>query len=111
MGGRFRRRARRSRCDGCRRRGGVARGEGLAAAVSLTREERPMVIAHFMLNEELRETREVSGQWLQKACANRENVLLNDGNTYEIVDGRYREEGPRTHARVAIVAPRFARGG
>ena len=70
-----------------------------------------MVIAHFILNDELRETREVSRQWLQEARANRENVLLSDGNTYEIVEVRYSQEGPRTHARVAIVAPRFARGG
>lgn len=70
-----------------------------------------MVIAHFMLDEELRETREVTPEWLQEACANRENVLLSDGNTYEIVEVRYSQEGPRTHARVAIVAPRFARGG
>ena len=70
-----------------------------------------MVIAHFILNDELRETREVSRQWLQEARANRENVLLSDGNTYEIVDVRYSAQGPSTHARVAIVAPRFARGG
>jgi hypothetical protein len=73
--------------------------------------EMPVVVAHFMLNEELRETREVPEPWLREACANRENVLLSDGNTYRIVDVRYTEEGGRSHARVAVVAPRFARGG
>ena len=67
-----------------------------------------MVVAHFIVNGEERETREVPETWLQEAWANRENVLLHDGNPYQIQDVHYTAEG---HARVDVVAPRFARGG
>ena len=67
-----------------------------------------MIIAHFIVKGEERELRQVTEQWLHEACANHENVLLSDGNPYEIVDMHYTESG---HARVDLMAPRFARGG
>ena len=70
-----------------------------------------MVIAHFLVNGEERETREVPEQWLRDARANHENVLLSDGNPYEVLNVEYREHEGRMHARVEVVAPRFARGG
>jgi hypothetical protein len=70
-----------------------------------------MVIAHFVVNGDERESREVPEQWLREAHANHENVLLGDGNPYEIVNVEYHGEAGRTHARVELAAPRFARGG
>jgi hypothetical protein len=67
-----------------------------------------MIVAHFIVNGEERELRQVEEKWLHEASANHENVLLSDGNPYVVVDVYYTEDG---HARVDLAAPRFARGG
>lgn len=72
---------------------------------------RIMVVADFIVNGERRETREVAEQWLERASKNHENVLLADGNVYEIVNVQCSERDGRRHARVELMPPRFARGG
>jgi hypothetical protein len=67
-----------------------------------------MIVAHFIVNGFERESREVSETWLDEAWANHENVLLADGNVYQITDVQHSAEG---HARVDLAAPQFARGG
>ncbi len=71
-----------------------------------------VVMARFFVEGEERETREVREDWLHQARANHENVLLQDGNVYQIIDMHYDDTaGPQRSARVDLVAPRFARGG
>ena len=64
-----------------------------------------MITAHFVVAGEERETREVSEDWLRRASAEHENVLV-DGINYLVksvsIDG--------SHARVELVAPQFSRG-
>ena len=66
-----------------------------------------MITAHFIVDGEERETREVSEDWLRRAATEHENVLLHDGNNYLVksvaVSGH--------QARVELVPPQFARGG
>jgi hypothetical protein len=66
-----------------------------------------VITAHFIIHSEERETRVVPEKWLDQAWANRENVLLRDGNTYRIVDVQHTDDG---QARVIVEAPTFARG-
>ena len=66
-----------------------------------------MITAHFMVEGEEREVREVEPAWLETAHASQENVLLTDGNTYRVRSIETRDDG---HARVELEAPRFARG-
>jgi hypothetical protein len=66
-----------------------------------------VITAHFIIHGEEREARVVPEKWLHQAWANRDNVLLRDGNTYRIVDVQHTEAG---HARVTVEAPTFARG-
>ena len=68
-----------------------------------------MIVARFIVQGEERETREVDEQWLRDAWANRDNVLLSDGNPYRIVNVEYLDL-PHKHARVEVAAPEFARG-
>jgi hypothetical protein len=68
------------------------------------------MLAHFIVDGQERERRDVSEQWLANACANRENILLTDGNTYRISNVSYGGSGSDKHARVELVAPQFARG-
>ena len=68
------------------------------------------MLAHFVVRGEERETRDVSEEWLDRACANHENVLLTDGNTYCVSNVTYAGSGPQRHARVELEAPQFARG-
>lgn len=65
-----------------------------------------MVTAHFYLEADELETREVEQKWLDDAWARRENVLLSNGNPYRIVNVEY--DGQR--ARVTVEAPQFTRG-
>jgi hypothetical protein len=65
------------------------------------------MIAHFIINGEERETRDVPDKWLVEAWDNQENVLLRDGLTYRIVDVQYTDDGARVH----IVAPHVAPAG
>jgi hypothetical protein len=67
-----------------------------------------MIVAHFTINGEERETRVVETKWLHDAWANHENVLLRDGLTYQIVRVHDTEDG---HARVDVIAPLFAPAG
>ena len=66
-----------------------------------------MIIAHFIVNGSERESREVSESWLAQVSANQENVLLADGNIYQVTGVQHTQEG---HARIELVAPQFARG-
>lgn len=68
------------------------------------------MLARFLVRNEERETRDVSEQWLNDACANHENVLLKDGNTYCVSKVTYVGSGPDRHAHVELQAPQFARG-
>jgi hypothetical protein len=68
------------------------------------------MLARFFVRNEERETRDVSEQWLNDACANHENVLLKDGNTYCVSKVSYVASGGERHARVELEAPQFARG-
>ncbi len=68
------------------------------------------MLAHFIVDGEERETREVSEQWLAETSANRDNVLLKDGNTYRISNVTYAGTGTAKVARVELIAPQFARG-
>jgi hypothetical protein len=65
-----------------------------------------MITAHFIVDGEERETREVSEDWLRRAATEHENVLLQDGNTYLVKSVGV--SGGR--ARVELVPPQFARG-
>ena len=69
------------------------------------------MLACFVVQGEERETRDVSEEWLSQACANHENILLKDGNTYCVSNVTYAATGPERQARVELVAPQFARGG
>ena len=69
-----------------------------------------MTLARFIVQGEERDSREVSDEWLHRASTNQENILLKDGNTYRIVAIDYVGTGAERHARVELVAPRFARG-
>ena len=64
--------------------------------------------AHFFVNGEEFEVREVEDKWLLDAWASHENVLLKDGNPYQIVNVDF---AGKPHARVEVVAPRVAPGG
>lgn len=67
-----------------------------------------MVTAVFWVNGEARETREVEEDWLERAQASHENVLLaDDGNPYHVLSVEY-DASHRT-ARVELVPPEFAR--
>lgn len=66
-----------------------------------------MLTAHFYMDTEELETREVERKWLDEAWAKQENVLLSNGNPYRIVDVKYEGSG----AVVTVAAPQFARGG
>ena len=68
-----------------------------------------MVTAVFFVNGEERETREVAEDWLQRAHATHENVLLADGNPYCVVRVQY--DAARSAARVELAPPEFARAG
>jgi hypothetical protein len=65
-----------------------------------------MITAHFIIAGEEREVREVEAEWLEAAHANRDNVLLKDGNNYLIESVQPSGDG---HARVELVAPQFSR--
>lgn len=67
------------------------------------------ILARFIVNGEELETREVPEEWLRKAAANRENVLLRDGNTYWIRGVEYLKDSTRPSARVDLAPPEFAR--
>ena len=67
----------------------------------------PMIRAKFIVNGEERETREVERKWLQDVWTEHDNVLLNDGNPYQIVDITFTD----TDALVQLEAPRVAPGG
>ena len=69
-----------------------------------------MVTARFLLRGEEQETRDVDEQWLENARANRDNVLMNDGNPYRISRVTYIGTGADRHAEVELVAPEFTRG-
>jgi hypothetical protein len=58
-----------------------------------------MTVAHFIEWTRAGDTG-VPDKWLHEASPNHENVLLRDGNTYEIVDLHYTEAG---HVRVDVV--------
>ena len=77
-------------------------------AGTMIAESSLMIVAHFTIDGEERETRVVPTKWLHQAWENHENVLLRDGLTYEIVHVDFTQEG---HARVDVRAPLFARGG
>jgi hypothetical protein len=66
-----------------------------------------MISAHFIVNGEEREARGVTEEWLERAAATHENVLLHDGNTYIV---KSVDRGADGHARVELVPPQFARG-
>ena len=66
-----------------------------------------MLRAEFFVNGEHRETREVEREWLERARSTRENVLLADGNPYEVADVQFAAEGDS--ARVELVPPQFQR--
>lgn len=52
--------------------------------------------------------REVAEDWLERAAATHENVLLGDGNPYKVVGVVYDEQ--HGTARVDLAAPQFTRG-
>jgi len=70
-------------------------------------EAYPMVNAHFFVNGERRETREVEPEWLERVQKSHENVLLADGNPYHVVRVEYQPAG--SAARVDLAPPEFAR--
>ena len=67
-----------------------------------------MIKAEFFVDGEYRESREVTRDWLERAHATHENILLTDGNPYHVSDVELDASG--TKARVALVPPRFTRG-
>jgi hypothetical protein len=68
-----------------------------------------MVTARFIVQGKEHESRDVDEQWLENACANQDNVLLRDGNTYRIRQVTYVGAGLERYACVELVAPQFAR--
>ena len=67
-----------------------------------------MLKAVFLVNGEVRETREVEEDWLERAEATHENVLLSDGNPYCVVSVEL--DAFQGVARVKLAAPEFQRG-
>lgn len=65
-----------------------------------------MITAHFIVAGEEREAREVTAEWLERANAGHDNVLLHDGNTYIVASVQMNGQ----HAQVELVPPQFARG-
>jgi hypothetical protein len=66
-----------------------------------------MITAHFTVDGEEREVREVTEEWIARAAGTHENVLLHDGNTYIVKSVSIGTDG---HANVEVVPPQFARG-
>jgi hypothetical protein len=66
-----------------------------------------MIKAVFLVNGQQRETREVTEEWLERAEASHENVLLSDGNPYCVV--RVEFDSVYGVARVELAPPEFAR--
>jgi hypothetical protein len=66
-----------------------------------------VIKAEFFVDGEYRETREVTREWLERAQATHENVLLADGNPYHV--GDIELDGSGSSARVELVPPRFTR--
>ena len=63
--------------------------------------------AVFLVQGEARETREVEDDWLERAEATHENVLLADGNPYCVVSVEY--DTFQGVARVELAPPEFQR--
>ena len=66
-----------------------------------------MVKAEFFVNGEYRESREVEREWLERAQATHESVLLADGNPYYVAAVEL--DGSAGTARVELVPPEFTR--
>ena len=66
-----------------------------------------MINAHFNVDGEEREVREVTEEWIARAAGIHENVLLHDGNTYIVKSVNLGTDG---HAQVELVPPQVARG-
>lgn len=67
-----------------------------------------MIKAEFFVNGEHRETREVERAWVERARSTRENVLLSDGNPYQVIGLDIDASG--SSARVDLAPPEFTRG-
>ena len=68
-----------------------------------------MVKALFLVDGQLRETREVEEDWLARAEMSHESVLLADGNPYHVM--RVEHDAFNGVARVELAPPEFARAG
>jgi hypothetical protein len=66
-----------------------------------------MVKALFLVNGELRETREVEEDWIARAETSHESVLLADGNPYHVL--RVEHDSFHGVARIELAPPEFAR--